>query len=157
MIGTDDDRRPDEGDEESRNESRKGPQEHGRGSGDHGRGHRPHGRHQRGMFIGFGDGPGIHVEGPEGLRMFATKLREGLGHRANVVMVRVNEEVLEKLEDLVEAGIFKSQSESAAFLIQEGIKTQDALFQKITDHTKRIRELRQELKDLVNREPTKAE
>lgn len=128
---------------------------HAENSGRHGRGCGPRSRHGHGVFFGFGDGPGFHVEGPEGLRMFATKLREGLGHRANVVMVRVNEEVLQKLEDLVEAGIFKSQSESAAFLIQEGIKAQEALFQKISEHTKRIRELRQELKDLVNRESAK--
>ena len=122
---------------------------------------RTHGRHQgrgRGFSFNLGDSPGIHIEGPEGLRIFADKLREGLGRRANVVMVRVNEEVLEKLEDLVEAGIFKSQSESAAFLIQEGIKAQDAMFQKIGEHTKRIRELREELKNLVNPgEPSKDE
>lgn len=124
----------------------------------HGRGHGRHEGHGRGFSFSLGDSPGIHIEGPEGLRVFADKLREGLGRRANVVMVRVNEEVLEKLEDLVEAGIFKSQSESAAFLIQEGIKAQDALFQKIGEHTKRIRELREELKSMVNPdEPAKDE
>ncbi len=115
----------------------------GRGRG---RGH----REGRGRGVSFGFGLPDGVDPSEGFHFIADKLREGLGRRANVVMVRVNEEVLEKLEDLVEAGIFKSQSESAAFLIQEGIKAQDAMFQKIGEHTKRIRELREELKNLVN-------
>ncbi|MHB0885217.1 MAG: ribbon-helix-helix domain-containing protein [Bacillota bacterium] len=151
MTGKDDERRQDEGRDpvEGSEEAGQTDNETGQSRGP-GHGHCRHEGHGRGFSFRLGDSPGIHIEGPEGLRIFADKLREGLGRRANVVMVRVNEEVLEKLEDLVEAGIFKSQSESAAFLIQEGIKAQETMFQKIGEHTKRIRELRDELKSLVN-------
>ncbi|MCP4486108.1 MAG: hypothetical protein GY820_02135, partial [Gammaproteobacteria bacterium] len=51
--------------------------------------------------------------------------------RNTVLTIRVNEEANKKMEMLVDAGIFKSRSESAAFLIEEGVKHQDALFSKI--------------------------
>src|SRR5688572_336979 len=64
------------------------------------------------------------------VRELAQKIPESIGKaiesalsaREHVVMVRVNDESLTRLDHLVEAGIFKSRSESAAFLISEGIK-----------------------------------
>jgi hypothetical protein len=53
---------------------------------------------------------------------------------------------------LVETGIFKSRSESAAYLIEEGIKHQEALFEKITAKLEKIEKLRDELKDIVSEE-----
>ena len=47
-------------------------------------------------------------------------LRGALSPRDNVVMVRLNDESLAKLDELVEAGIVNSRSEAAAFLIGEG-------------------------------------
>ena len=87
----------------------------------------------------------------------ALKQVEGLGKalgtalqdRANVVMVRVNDESLTYLDMLVEADITKSRSESAAFLINEGIKTNDALFKKIRDITDQITALRAQLRQTV--------
>lgn len=77
---------------------------------------------------------------------FAQALSEALQGRGNVVMVRVNDEALAHLDMLVEAEITKSRSESAAFLISEGIKANQALFDKIRAITEQIMELREQLR-----------
>jgi hypothetical protein len=53
---------------------------------------------------------------------------------------------------LVDAGLFRSRSESAAFLIQEGIKSQRSLFDKIENKLKKIDKIREELKEIVTQE-----
>jgi hypothetical protein len=70
--------------------------------------------------------------------------------RANVVMVRVNDDALKHLDMLVEADITKSRSESAAFLINEGIKANQELFGKISTITDQIAALRAQLRESVN-------
>ena len=72
--------------------------------------------------------------------------------RNTVLTIRVNDESNEKLRMLVDVGLFKSRSESAAFLIQEGIKSQEALFAKISTKIKRIDKIKDELKDIVSEE-----
>ena len=78
-----------------------------------------------------------------------------LASRNTVLTIRVNDESNKKLNMLVEAGLFKSRSESAAFLIEEGIKNQGALFLKITDKLKKMEKIRDELKDIVSKEVEK--
>lgn len=78
-------------------------------------------------------------------------IESALSARDHVVMVRVNDEALRKLEALVQSGIFKSRSESAAFLISEGIKAQNALFQRIDDKLHEIERLHSELKSIIDR------
>ena len=90
----------------------------------------------------------------------AIKQVEGLGKalgsalqdRANVVMVRVNNESLDYLDMLAEADITKSRSESAAFLINEGIKANEELFNKIRDITDQIAALKAQLREAVDTE-----
>lgn len=77
-------------------------------------------------------------------------LGSALQDRANVVMVRVNNESLAYLDMLVEADVTKSRSESAAFLINEGIKANEALFQKIRDITDQIAALKAQLRETVD-------
>jgi len=72
--------------------------------------------------------------------------------RANVVMVRVNDDALKHLDMLVEADITKSRSESAAFLITEGIKANQELFGKISNITEQIAALRAQLRESVKLE-----
>jgi len=72
--------------------------------------------------------------------------------RNTVMTIRVNDDTNKKLNMLVEAGIFKSRSECAAFLIEEGIKHQDPLFHKIEDKLAHIEKLRDELKDIIHDE-----
>jgi Arc/MetJ-type ribon-helix-helix transcriptional regulator len=73
-----------------------------------------------------------------------------LAARDHVVMVRVNDESLRKIEALAESGIFKSRSEAAAFLISEGVKAQSDLFKRIEEKIDQIERLRSELKTIVD-------
>ncbi|OQX53467.1 MAG: hypothetical protein B5M54_06820 [Candidatus Aminicenantes bacterium 4484_214] len=77
---------------------------------------------------------------------------KALASRNTVLTIRVNDECNQKLNMLVEAGLFRSRSESAAFLIQEGIKSQRSLFDKIAGKLKKIDQIREELKEIVNQE-----
>ena len=76
-------------------------------------------------------------------------LEGALSARNTVVMVRINEESLGRLDALVEAGVVNSRSESAAFLIREGIKGSAPLFDRISVKVEEIRRAKQELKDLL--------
>jgi uncharacterized FlaG/YvyC family protein len=76
-------------------------------------------------------------------------LGTALQDRANVVMVRVNDDSLHYLDVLVEADITKSRSESAAFLINEGIKANAGLFDKISEITDQISALKSQLREAV--------
>jgi Arc/MetJ-type ribon-helix-helix transcriptional regulator len=76
-------------------------------------------------------------------------IESALAARDHVVMVRVNDESLKKLDALVQSGIFKSRSESAAFLISEGIKAQEALFTRIAEKIGEIERLKSELKTII--------
>jgi Arc/MetJ-type ribon-helix-helix transcriptional regulator len=66
--------------------------------------------------------------------------------RDHVVMARLGDEAVQRLDDLVEADIFGSRSEAAAFLIGAGIHAQNALFTRIADQTSEIKKLRDELR-----------
>jgi len=81
--------------------------------------------------------------------LFAQTLGEALQGRGNVVMVRVNDEALAHLDMLVEAEVTKSRSGSAAFLISEGIRANEALFARISTITDQIAELREQLRQEV--------
>ncbi|MFY9823192.1 MAG: hypothetical protein WAM82_17550 [Thermoanaerobaculia bacterium] len=66
--------------------------------------------------------------------------------RDHVVMARLGDEAVQRLDDLVEAGLFGSRSEAAAFLVGAGIHAQKALFTRIADQTLEIKKLRDELR-----------
>lgn len=72
-------------------------------------------------------------------------LEAALSGRGNTVMVRVNDEALQKLDMLVEAGICKSRSESAAFLLQRGIEGSGPVFDRIESVTAKIAKMRRDL------------
>ena len=82
---------------------------------------------------------------------------KALAARNTVLTIRVNDESNEKLGMLVEAGLFKSRSESAVFLIQEGIKKQQELFDKIQTKLKKIDKIKEELRHIVSEEITSKE
>jgi hypothetical protein len=84
---------------------------------------------------------------------FGQALSDALQARGNVVMVRVNDEALVHMDMLVDAEVTKSRSESAAFLIAEGIKVNQVLFDKIGAITQQIAELREQLRKEVKLEP----
>lgn len=66
-----------------------------------------------------------------------------------VVAVKVSHDAQEKLEQLVQAGVFRSRAEAAAYLIDEGIKTQSALFERVQQKLSEIERLRAELRGMV--------
>ena len=74
------------------------------------------------------------------------------GKRTNVVMVRVSQDSLDRLDDLVECGLTRSRSEAAAFLIGEGVKARKDLFEKIAEQTRVIRQAKERLKELLKDE-----
>ncbi len=79
-------------------------------------------------------------------------IERSLSGRNTVLSIRVSEETSEKLGMLVEAGLFKSKSESAAFLIEEGIKKQSAMFKRVIKKMEEINKLRDDLKNIVSEE-----
>jgi hypothetical protein len=85
------------------------------------------------------------------INSFVDTLEIALAGRGNAVMVRVNDEALEKLDMLVASGICGSRSESAAFLLQRGIEGSADLFARIADITGQITAMRQELQDWVQK------
>ena len=72
------------------------------------------------------------------------------GNRDNVVMVRVDKASLDRMDELVEAGILGSRSEAAAFLIGEGIKARQPLFDRISEKIQEIRRAKEELRRMVD-------
>src|SRR6185503_13204435 len=70
-----------------------------------------------------------------------------------VVAVKISPEAQDKLEALVQAGVFRNRAEAAGFLIDEGIKTQAALFERVQQKLAEIERLRAELRGLVNERP----
>lgn len=72
--------------------------------------------------------------------------------RRIVLTIRVNDDANRKLTSLVESGLFKSRSESAAFLIEEGIKHQESLFARIAKKMEKIEKLKEELSDIISEE-----
>ncbi len=80
-----------------------------------------------------------------------------MASRNTVLTIRVNEDSDKKLRMLVDAGLFKSRSESAAFLIHEGIKSQEPLFTKISSQLLKIEKIQTELKDIISQEMEEVE
>jgi hypothetical protein len=64
---------------------------------------------------------------------------KGLRRRENTIMTRVSHEDLQVMEALVELSIFKSISESAAFLIHESISSKNNYYQRILNIFREIK------------------
>jgi Arc/MetJ-type ribon-helix-helix transcriptional regulator len=82
---------------------------------------------------------------------------KAMASRNTVLTIRVNEDSDKKLRMLVDTGLFKSRSESAAFLIHEGIKNQEPLFTKISSQLHTIEKIQTELKDIISQEMAEVE
>lgn len=76
-------------------------------------------------------------------------LQNALAGREHSVMVRINDETSKSLDMLVDAGIFANRADAAAFLLIEGIKAQQELFEKVSEKVHQIEKLRSELKGMV--------
>ena len=67
-----------------------------------------------------------------------------------MLAVKVSHDAQVKLGQLVQAGVFGTRAEAAAFLIDEGIKGQGPLFERVEQKLAEIERLRAELRGLVN-------
>jgi len=66
--------------------------------------------------------------------------------REHGVSVRVSDEMLAKLDVLVEAGICESRSAAATFLMREGAAANADLFSAVENTTRQIAELKERLR-----------
>jgi hypothetical protein len=66
-----------------------------------------------------------------------------------MLAVKVSQDAQHKLGQLVQAGVFSTRAEAAAFLIDEGIKTQGPLFERVEQKLAEIERLRAELRGMV--------
>jgi Arc/MetJ-type ribon-helix-helix transcriptional regulator len=71
-----------------------------------------------------------------------------------VVAVKISHTAQEKVDQLVAAGIFRNRADAAGFLIEEGIKTQTALFERVQQKLAEIERLRAELRGMVEERPS---
>ena len=69
--------------------------------------------------------------------------------RDNVVMVRVDKDSLDRMDDLIEAGVVGSRSEAANYLITEGIKSRAQYFDVVASKVEEIRRAKEELRRLT--------
>ena len=72
--------------------------------------------------------------------------------RDNGVMVRMTKESRDRVDELVEADIAGSRSEATAFLVAEGIRAKQSLFETMAEKLEQIRKTREELKRLLEDE-----
>src|SRR5262245_12951152 len=86
---------------------------------------------------------------------FSKAVERAMNVRDTTVLLRLSEESSDKLDTLVSAGVFKSRPEAAAFLIEEGIKAQSALFQRIQDKLTELETLRYQLRPSISPETPK--
>ena len=66
-----------------------------------------------------------------------------------MLAVKVSQDAQVKLGQLVQAGVFGTRAEAAAFLIDEGIKTQGPLFERVEQKLAEIERLRAELRGMI--------
>jgi hypothetical protein len=66
-----------------------------------------------------------------------------------MLAVKVSHDAQVRLGQLVQAGVFGTRAEAAAFLIEEGMKTQGALFERVEQKLGEIERLRAELRGMV--------
>lgn len=93
--------------------------------------------------------------GPRGRR--GPRHPRGPRRRDNVVMVRVDEENLSRIDELVDSGQFNSRSEATAFLIDEGIKSKQEMFNKMAEKISQIQGLRDELGAMITEDAKPSE
>lgn len=86
---------------------------------------------------------------------FGQTIGGAISTRDHVVMVRVDGDTLQRLDMLVDAEICKSRSEGAAYLINEGIKANAKLYDKIGEVTGQIAALREQLRASIQSEVKK--
>lgn len=100
----------------------------------------------------------IDEEAPRDRRWSIPKSLTAISHKVKGVLnindgdlnhVKVSPDTQDKIDSLVEAGVFDSKAEAAAYLIEQGIKAEVKLFDVVEQKLSEIRRLRSELRHLV--------
>jgi Arc/MetJ-type ribon-helix-helix transcriptional regulator len=81
------------------------------------------------------------------LRKLLEQYLGGDESRGNVINVRLADDALARLDELVEAGLFGSRSEAAAFLVGAGIRAQQDLLDRIAAQAAEIGRMRKGLRE----------
>jgi len=71
--------------------------------------------------------------------------------RANVVASRLGDEELNLIDMLIEARLFNTRSEAVAYLVSEGIKARQDVFDKVSSSLEEIRKIRKEAEEHVKK------
>lgn len=119
------------------------------------------------LHEGEGDQTNEHERAASSVREMASRIPESLSSIGRdisrtieralsakddyVVAVKVSHEAQDRLEQLVQAGVFRSRAEAAAFLIDEGIKSQTELFDRVSTKLSEIERLRAELRGMIGK------
>jgi hypothetical protein len=77
------------------------------------------------------------------------KFRARSEERSNVVMVRLGNDALARIDQLVDSTLAGSRSEAAAILVGAGIESQKELFDRLTGYTDEIKRLKEQLKQVA--------
>lgn len=71
---------------------------------------------------------------------------------SQVISIRMRENDLKIIDQLVEAGIFKSRSEAISFFARKGIDASREWIKKALDHAKKIKELQESIRKELEKE-----
>lgn len=87
---------------------------------------------------------------PESLTAIGHKVKGALNITgSDLNHIKVSPDAQDKLDALVQAGVFESKAEAAAYLIEQGIKAEAQLFDVVQQKLSEIERLRSELRHLV--------
>ena len=89
-------------------------------------------------------------------REFATKIPATIGRAIekavsageHAILVKVDDETLRRIEMLIRAEVCKTRPEAMVFLATEGVKAQQALFERIEAKEAEIERLKSELRNI---------
>jgi len=87
----------------------------------------------------------------QNVEQIVQSIRGVMKERGNVIMTRLNDDALEKIDALVEVEVFRTRSEAAAYFIYEGMKTRQDLFEKVTPTVEKIKQLKHEAKTALEK------
>jgi len=89
----------------------------------------------------------IGEEVEEAVRTALEETRRALESATTVISsIRLREEDVSIIDELVEAGVFKSRSEAVAFFTKKGIEASRDWLEKVREHLTKIKELREQVK-----------
>lgn len=97
--------------------------------------------------------PARQAKIPQSLRSFGRKMKDVLPiNNGHLNHVKLSSHAQDKLDTLVQAGVFSSKAKAAAYLIERGIQAEAPLFDVVQQKLLEIERIEQELRNLVKAE-----